>query len=104
MALRGAPEDLPFWLQVATPLLELYAALAAQCRVPATGSQLLTLLVGGHAAAQLIAPIARMLASKSVSSVLTGDEGAAVAAALQCAAALAGLIERQPAMTKVTKM
>lgn len=100
VALRGAPEDLPLWLQVAAPLLELYAALAAQCHVPAAGSQLLTLLVSGQAAAKLLAPIARMLASKSGCAALTGDEAAAVAAVLQCAAGLAGLIERQPAMAK----
>lgn len=88
------------WLQVAAPLLELHAALAAQCRTPALGAQMLRLVVGRDAAG-LLAPIARLSATKPDMAAYSAAEVAAVTASLHFAAALAALIDRQPAVNQV---
>lgn len=101
-ALRSAHKGpMASWLQVAAPLLELYAALAAQCRMTAAGAQLLSLLASGQAAAGLLAPIARLAAAKADAAKYSSDETAAVTAALHFAAAAAALIARQPIATEV---
>lgn len=101
-ALRSSHKGPPApWLQVAAPLLELHAALAGQCRAPAAGAQLLSLLVSNQAAAGLLAPIARLAASRADAAAYSSDETAAVTAALRFAAAAAALIARQPAATQV---
>jgi hypothetical protein len=88
------------WLQVAAPLLELHAALAAHCRTSVLGAQMLRLVVSEDAAG-LLAPIASLPATKPDMAAYSAAEVAAVTASLHFAAAVAALISRQPAVNQV---
>ena len=88
------------WLQVAAPLLELHAALAAQCRTPVLGAQMLRLVVSEDVAG-LLAPIASLPAAKPDMAAYSATEVAAVTASLHFAAAVAALISRQPDVNQV---
>lgn len=97
---RPQPGPMAPWLQVAAQLLELHAALAAQCCTPALGVQMLR-LVAGEDAAGLLAPIARLPATKPDTAAYSAAEVAAVTASVHFAAAVAALIDRQPAVNQV---